>query len=178
MSDETPTQPPPGWYNDGSGRQRWWDGNAWTEHFAPNSSPKKGHSAGWWITITVLASLITLGTIPLVAALTQGGTTLGASPSRVTYMVTGDGLASVNYTTVDGSNIGQASANQTKLPWSKTVMVSGGLLTYSALSVIAVGDENTTRIRCSIIRDGEVIAKQESSGPHASVGCSTSKIAP
>lgn len=26
---------PAGWYDDGSGRQRWWDGTQWTEHFAP-----------------------------------------------------------------------------------------------------------------------------------------------
>lgn len=25
----------PGWYDDGSGRQRWWDGTAWTDHYAP-----------------------------------------------------------------------------------------------------------------------------------------------
>ena len=25
---------PAGWYDDGSGRQRWWDGGQWTEHFA------------------------------------------------------------------------------------------------------------------------------------------------
>ena len=24
-----------GWYDDGTGRQRWWDGSAWTDHFAP-----------------------------------------------------------------------------------------------------------------------------------------------
>lgn len=23
-----------GWYDDGSGRQRWWDGGAWTVHYA------------------------------------------------------------------------------------------------------------------------------------------------
>lgn len=28
---------PAGWYDDGSGRQRWWDGEKWTEHFAPQS---------------------------------------------------------------------------------------------------------------------------------------------
>ena len=26
---------PAGWYDDGSGRLRWWDGQQWTEHFAP-----------------------------------------------------------------------------------------------------------------------------------------------
>lgn len=42
MSELTPTNPPPhppvpsGWYHDPkSGLQRWWDGNQWTEHFAP-----------------------------------------------------------------------------------------------------------------------------------------------
>lgn len=29
---------PAGWYDDGSGRQRWWDGEQWTEHYAPESS--------------------------------------------------------------------------------------------------------------------------------------------
>ncbi|WP_232678487.1 DUF2510 domain-containing protein [Nocardioides sp. R-C-SC26] len=26
---------PPGWYPDGQGQQRWWDGTRWTEHVAP-----------------------------------------------------------------------------------------------------------------------------------------------
>ena len=26
---------PPGWYPDGQGGQRWWDGNQWTEHTLP-----------------------------------------------------------------------------------------------------------------------------------------------
>ncbi|WP_217181404.1 DUF2510 domain-containing protein [Streptomyces sp. AC495_CC817] len=30
---------PAGWYDDGSGRQRWWDGAQWTEHFAPVAEP-------------------------------------------------------------------------------------------------------------------------------------------
>lgn len=33
MSD--PTKAPAGWYDDGSGRLRYWDGDNWTEHFAP-----------------------------------------------------------------------------------------------------------------------------------------------
>jgi hypothetical protein len=31
---------PAGWYDDGSGRQRWWDGTQWTEHFAPVAEPE------------------------------------------------------------------------------------------------------------------------------------------
>lgn len=27
----------PGWYDDGAGRQRWFDGARWTEHFAPGA---------------------------------------------------------------------------------------------------------------------------------------------
>ncbi len=30
---------PAGWYDDGSGRQRYWDGTQWTEHFAPAAPP-------------------------------------------------------------------------------------------------------------------------------------------
>lgn len=29
------TTTPPGWYDDGSGRRRWWDGVQWTDHFEP-----------------------------------------------------------------------------------------------------------------------------------------------
>ena len=29
---------PPGWYPDGQGGQRWWDGNQWTEHTLPQES--------------------------------------------------------------------------------------------------------------------------------------------
>ncbi len=33
---DAPT-PPPGWYDDQSGRKRWWDGTAWSDHFQPES---------------------------------------------------------------------------------------------------------------------------------------------
>ncbi|MGF6823303.1 putative integral membrane protein [Microbacterium sp. ZKA21] len=29
---------PAGWYDDGSGRQRWWDGTQWTDQFAPETA--------------------------------------------------------------------------------------------------------------------------------------------
>ena len=35
MSD--PTRAPAGWYEDGSGGRRYWDGDAWTQYVAPAS---------------------------------------------------------------------------------------------------------------------------------------------
>ena len=34
-----PTKPPAGWYDDGRGQQRYWDGTQWTEHTAPLTPP-------------------------------------------------------------------------------------------------------------------------------------------
>ena len=35
MSDPNQPSVPPGWYADGQGGQRWWDGTQWTEHTRP-----------------------------------------------------------------------------------------------------------------------------------------------
>lgn len=37
---------PAGWYDDGTGRQRWWDGQQWTEHFAPEATAADAPDAG------------------------------------------------------------------------------------------------------------------------------------
>lgn len=34
MTDTATHQAPQGWYDDGYGRQRWWDGAQWTQHYA------------------------------------------------------------------------------------------------------------------------------------------------
>jgi Protein of unknown function (DUF2510) len=166
----------PGWYDDGSGKQRWHDGTQWTEHLAPGSTPPPRKSrAGWWIASTILVILVAIGSIVLVTRLMIGGspiTAIGAKTTSITYAVAGDSLASMTYMTVNGSDIGQESANQAPLPWSKAFTLEAGPLTYTALSLVAIGDENTTNISCSITRDGEVVSKQRSTGPFATVTCS------
>lgn len=39
MAASTP-HPPPGWYDDGTGKQRWWDGVRWTEQFIDLRDPR------------------------------------------------------------------------------------------------------------------------------------------
>jgi hypothetical protein len=41
MSDNAPQ----GWYDDGSGKQRWWDGTQWTEHLADPVAPESENAA-------------------------------------------------------------------------------------------------------------------------------------
>ena len=36
------TNPAPGWYDDGSGEQRWWDGYAWTTHVSRTEDTTTG----------------------------------------------------------------------------------------------------------------------------------------
>jgi Protein of unknown function (DUF2510)/Mycobacterium membrane protein len=166
----------PGWYDDGSGKQRWHDGTQWTEHLAPGSTPPPRKSrAGWWISAIILGTLAAIGSTVLITGLMKGGSpisAIGAKTTSITYAVAGDSLASMTYMTVNGSDIGQESANQAPLPWSKAITIEAGPLTYSALSLVAIGDENTTTISCSITRDGEVVSEQQSTGPFATVTCS------
>lgn len=42
MSDPNQPTTPPGWYPDGQGGQRWWDGTQWTEHTQPAAGGDQG----------------------------------------------------------------------------------------------------------------------------------------
>jgi hypothetical protein len=70
MSDTAPAAAaiPPGWYDDGSGRMRWWSGVEWTEHVAaPNVMARPARPAlpadrpvySAWIWLIVLLPLLT-----------------------------------------------------------------------------------------------------------------------
>jgi hypothetical protein len=99
MSDPTngiPPVPTPsvpaGWYDDGSGRQRYWDGSAWTDHYLDAQSPTpvgageatgataaytdpaapKTSRKGLWITIAVVGGLLLLLILGAIAAAVIG----------------------------------------------------------------------------------------------------------
>lgn len=67
-----PTQPSPGktwlpgWYDDGSGRKRWWDGTGWTDKFEGASADqpatiRRKRSWPMWLAVTVAAASLGLG---------------------------------------------------------------------------------------------------------------------
>ncbi len=57
---------PAGWYDDGSGRKRWWDGQQWTGHFqATNNKLPQSSSHLWW----VWSPVYTLGIVVFIPAL-------------------------------------------------------------------------------------------------------------
>lgn len=53
MTSDPPGTPrsatPAGWYDDGSGRMRWWDGQQWTGQFAAAGVRPKPSSHRWWV---------------------------------------------------------------------------------------------------------------------------------
>ena len=81
--------PVPGWYDDGHGRQRYWDGAQWTEHVAPaagtsatpssQSAPgapaslaepaKRTSLKGLWIALIVVGAVVVIGAIVAVCLL-------------------------------------------------------------------------------------------------------------
>lgn len=104
-----------------------------------------------------------------------GGIPVVTEEKSVTYEVDGDGLASINWMTVDAGNIAQESATQQALPFTKSITIDEGLgISYTALTVVAVGDQDTTNLSCIIRVDGEEVASQQSTGPFSTVSCSVS----
>ncbi|RXZ51646.1 G5 domain-containing protein [Agromyces binzhouensis] len=72
-----PNNAPAGWYDDGSGRQRWWDGSAWTDRFGDEltpSPPKSVSKASTWRALpTAKRWLVVGGFLILLVVGTSGG---------------------------------------------------------------------------------------------------------
>lgn len=59
------TNPAPGWYDDGTGQQRWWDGQSWTYNVEPAVALEGGGiSVGVTVTPTDIPMFIWLYTDP------------------------------------------------------------------------------------------------------------------
>jgi hypothetical protein len=105
------TTTPHGWYDDGQGATRWWDGSRWTDHTLPGAArhpgqrtqeslaqitaqavvtPSAPKSQVWtiWVIAGLILTCATVGLIlltpPLMTALTSGSGTPGVAPTDPT----------------------------------------------------------------------------------------------
>lgn len=62
---------PAGWYDDGSGHKRWWDGTAWTDKYQPESGPLAGAKA-WRGRSWRRGALVAAGILLIVIAASGG----------------------------------------------------------------------------------------------------------
>ena len=75
-----PTNPPAGWYNDGQGAQRYWDGTQWTEHTAPLAPTAPAASQAETVPYGVAAPADQSATVPYGAVPAAAVTAPGAAP--------------------------------------------------------------------------------------------------
>lgn len=132
MSDEVST--PPGWYDDGSGHLRWWDGRVWGQ-YAPAPAPVPS------VTMAVLSHVgIFLGSlgfiVPLVAYLnaTDDRFTRGHARESLNFQITmalawvAGLVVAIPLVAVGGSRSGAGRGG----------LVALGVLVFAALVVFAI----------------------------------------
>ena len=94
----------------------------------------------------------------------------------IKYVVTADGpISSTTFGNMVGGSVSTEQANGAPSPVSKEYFfpydkVSGG---FNSFSVTAQAGEGTTTITCQILRNGNEIKKQTSTGPYAVVMCNS-----
>jgi hypothetical protein len=130
-----PTNPPAGWYDDGRGALRYWDGTQWTEHTAPLApAADQGATAAYPATPDDLTATAPYGSVPPAdqSATQQYGTQqYGAQPyGTAPYGSTGYGTAGYGTATVPGGPQAPAPAPEPAGP---------NVLGIVALVVAAVG---------------------------------------
>lgn len=176
---------PAGWYDDGRGQQRFWDGNGWTEQtvtagpppqWAPTPRKRKSIFRRVWFWLLALVAVIIVIVVVAVGVAVNKGVN---NPHTVIYSITGNGQAAdITYATFNGNGTsGEQQDSGAALPWSKTVTGKGD---FSDFTLSAQGSINGggTSISCSITVDGKVKATQTSTGQYSVVSCNTDASTP
>ena len=78
------TTTPPGWYDDGHGANRWWDGTRWTEHVAGTDAavpapvePQKSRRWVVWVVVGASVLIVLIGAAVAIPLLMFGAARLG-----------------------------------------------------------------------------------------------------
>ena len=128
-----------GWYDDGSGRQRWWDGEAWTEQFADQQAVTASATSSGGLLSAMK------GATSAVKKAAGIGSTAAASSTEV--LVAEDAVEEVPLyqvtSHIDGAKNAKVRLYQDRIEWERGRGVSGakvtaGLLT-GGLSLLATG---------------------------------------
>ncbi|MFE4950159.1 DUF2510 domain-containing protein [Leifsonia sp. NPDC056665] len=138
-----------GWYDDGSGRLRWWDGGQWTDHFADQTqAPVVAASDGPQAKQSMFAKV--KASAASVAAEARSNIGYGASTAvtvrddaEVTAVVAGDDVPLYEIVShIDGKNA-KVKLWPDRIEWERGRGVSGGKITAGVLtgglSLLATG---------------------------------------
>ena len=134
--------------------------------------PKKRRVWPW---ILLGAFIVVFGGFAACAAMVGGVANNINNESKrevhVSYSVSGTGKASITYDTSTNTGWSSEQANDTKLPWSKDVTMSGILKSPNVFATLGPDGGNIT---CTITVDGQVLKTATGSGPFATATCTAS----